>query len=202
VLGYNWNRERNQEFYDSQDFYTNTPTWQPARNASHRFTGAAIYELPFGKGRRFGSNMNKAVEGVLGGWSVSSLYTFNTGVPLRWGGLLVDGDPTLSSPTQTQWFDTSKIKILPNFTRRSNPLQYGDLRGPRFWNVDATLAKSFQVLPERLRFEIRGEAYNLTNRFPANDPDQGVTSRTFGKIISQRSGVYGRQIQFQGKFIF
>ena len=123
-------------------------------------------------------------------------------MPLRWGGLLVDGDPTLSSPSQTQWFDTSKIKILPNFTRRTNPLQYAGLNGPRFWNVDSTIAKEFKIIPERLRFELRAEAYNLTNRFPANDPDSGVNSRTFGKIISQRSGVYGRQIQFQGKFIF
>ena len=99
-------------------------------------------------------------------------------------------------------FDTSKIKQLPNFTRRGNPLQFDGLNGPRFWNVDSTLAKEFKIIPERLRFELRGEAYNLTNRFPSNDPDQGVTSRTFGKIISQRSGVYGRQIQFQGKFIF
>jgi hypothetical protein len=53
-----------------------------------------------------------------------------------------------------------------------------------------------------LKFEIRGEAYNLTNRFPAANPDLTVTSATFGKIVAQRAGVFGRQIQFSGRLIW
>jgi hypothetical protein len=53
-----------------------------------------------------------------------------------------------------------------------------------------------------LKFELRGEAYNLTNRFPANDPDLGVTSGNFGKIVTQRAGVFGRQVQFSGRLIW
>jgi hypothetical protein len=201
VITYNYNHERNEEFYDEQDTFTRTLTWQPARNAKHRLTGAAIYELPFGKGRKFMSGSNPVLDGVLGGWSVSGLMTYNTGLFLRFAGLLVDGDPTLDNPTQERWFDTSKFKVLPAFTRRQNPLQYPDLTGPRFINFDATLAKEFRLM-ERLKFELRTEAYNLTNRFPANDPDLSVTSPTFGRVVSQRAGVFGRQFQFSGRLIW
>jgi hypothetical protein len=77
------------------------------------------------------------------------------------------------------------------------------LKGPRFWNVDSVVAKEFKLIPEeRLKFELRFEAYNLTNRFPAADPDVTVTSANFGKIVGQRAGVFGRQIQFSGRFIW
>lgn len=201
VIGYNYNRERNQEFYDDQDNFTQTFTWQPARNARHRLTGAAIYELPFGKGRKFMTNSNRLVDGVLGGWSVSTLFTYNTGLFVRFGGLLADGDPTLENPTRDRWFDTSKLRILPAFTRRQNPLQYSSLVGPNVVNVDATLAKEFKIF-EFLKFELRGEAYNLANNFKGADPDVNVNSPTFGRVVAQRAGQFGRQIQFSGRLVW
>ncbi|MFN7925421.1 MAG: TonB-dependent receptor [Bryobacteraceae bacterium] len=201
VIGYNYNRERNEEFFDAQDNYTRTLTFQPAPNAAQRLTGAAIYELPIGKGRKYLSSMSKAADLLVGGWSVSGLFTYNTGIPLRWGTLAITGNPKLDNPTQTRWFDTSKISNQPAFTRRTNPLQWDGLVGPRFWNVDTTLAKSYDIM-EHLKFELRAEAYNLTNRFPAAGPDQNPNSQTFGKVVSQLGGVYGRQIQFSGRFIF
>jgi hypothetical protein len=203
VIGYNYNRERNQQFYDEQDAFTHTFTWQPASNARHRLTGAAIYELPFGRGRKYMHGANRLVDAILGGWEVNGLFTYNTGLFLRFGGLLVNGDPTVEDPTQARWFDTTVFRQLPPFTRRENPLQYDDLTGPRFANVDAVLAKQFSIIGEdRLKFELRGEAYNLTNRFPAADPDLTVTSANFGKIVAQRAGVFGRQVQFSGRFVW
>ena len=201
VVGYNYNRERNEEFYDEQDTFTLNPTWQPARNARHRITGAAIYELPFGKGRHFMSGANRIVDGILGGWAISGLFSYNTGLYLRFGGAIVDGDPGIDNPEKGRWFDTSKFKQLVPFTRRTNPLQYDSIKGPNFVNFDSTLAKEFKVT-ERLKFELRGEAYNLTNRFTGADPDVGVTSANFGKITAQRAGVFGRQIQYSGRLIW
>jgi hypothetical protein len=203
VVGYNYNRERNEEFYDEQDTFTRSLTWQPARNARHRLTGAAVYELPFGKGRKLMNGANPVVDAVLGGWSLSGLFTYNTGLYLRFGGLLVNGDPAVDNPEQGRWFNTSAFAQLPAFTRRQNPLQFDDLKGPRFWNVDSVIAKEFKLIGEdRLKFELRGEAYNLTNRFPAADPDVTVTSSNFGKVVGQRAGVFGRQLQLSGRFIW
>jgi hypothetical protein len=203
VVGYNYNRERNEEFYDEQDNFTRTFTWQPARNARHRLTGAAIYELPFGKGRKYMTGANPFIDAVLGGWALSGLFTYNTGLYLRFGGLLVNGDPSVDSPQQDRWFNTDAFQILPAFTRRQNPLQFDDLKGPRFWNVDSVIAKEFKLIGEdRLKFELRGEVYNLTNRFPAADPDLTRTSANFGRVVAQRAGVFGRQIQFSGRLIW
>lgn len=201
VIGYNYNNSQNQEFYDNVDNYTQSLTWQPAAQARHRFTGAAIYQLPFGKGRQMMNNSNAFVDGVLGGWTASTLFTYNSGAYLRFPGELVDGDPGVGNPNSSQWFDTSKFKVLPPFTRRTNPLQYGDVKGPRFVNVDATLSKDFKIR-EFLRFELRGEAYNLLNSWTAADPSTNVTSATFGKLVSSRAGIYGRQIQFSGRLIW
>ena len=201
VLGYNYNRESSQDFYDNVDTFTRTFSWIPAQNARHRFTGASIYELPFGKGRHFMSNVHPLVDGILGGWSVSGLFTYNAGVPLRLGPAVVTGDPALSNPTSKRWFDTSKVSILPAFTRRANPVQYDDLLGPRYVNVDLTLAKMFPI-KERFKFELRMEAYNALNAFTGDNPVLNITAASFGQIIAQRPGVFGRQLQYTGRIIF
>ena len=119
VVGYNYNRERNQEFFDGVDGYTISPTWQNATNARHRITGASVYQIPFGHGRQFGSGVNKLVDYVLGGWSLNVLATYNSGVYLRFGTLVVNGDPSVSNPAFSQWFNTSAFSIQPAFTRLS-----------------------------------------------------------------------------------
>jgi hypothetical protein len=202
VIGYNYNNSRNEELYDEQDNFLRNLTWQPARNARHRLTGAFIYELPFGKGRKYGSSANAVVDGILGGWSVSTLFTYNSGLYLRFGGMLANGDPVLDNPTRARWFDTSGFARLPAFTRRANPLQYDGLTGPRYVNTDATLGKEFNVIGERLKFELRAEAYNLFNAFTGTDPDTSVTSATFGQITGQRAGIFGRQVQLSGRLIW
>ena len=205
VLGYNYNSEKNHEFYDNFDYYDAKPTYQPGRNPKQRLTAAAIYELPFGKGRKMLTNSNMLVDGVLGGWSVSGLYQINSGAFLRFGGMLATGDPALSTPTNGQWFDTTKFARLPAFTRRDNPLQYSDVKGPRYANTDLTLGKVFPIrkISEKFKFEFKVEAYNLTNSFTGADPGTDVnTTSTFGKITAQRAGILGRQVQFSGKFSF
>ena len=46
------------------------------------FTGTVTYDLPFGRGRQFGSNMNKAVDAVVGGWQAKSIVTLHGGFPI------------------------------------------------------------------------------------------------------------------------
>jgi len=202
VIGYNYNRERNLEFYDNVDNYLQNFTWQPASNARHRLTGAAIYELPFGKGRKFMTSAPRGVDLVLGGWAASGLFTYNSGLYLRFGGAVVSGDPGVDSPTKDRWFNTDVIRPLPAFTRRANPLQFDSVKGPNTLNADVTLNKMFPIT-ERVKFEMRLEAYNVANAFfganPATDPNNAAT---FGRILSQRAGFFGRQMQFTGRLYF
>jgi hypothetical protein len=202
VIGYNYNRESNLGFYDNVDNFTESLTWLPASNARHRLTGAAIYELPFGKGRKFMSGAPRGVDMILGGWAASGLMTYNTGLYLRFGGALVSGDPGVDDPTKGRWFNVDAFKPLPAFTRRTNPIQYDNVKGTNTFNADVTLNKMFPI-NERLKFEVRLEAYNVANAFfgadPATDPNNATT---FGKVLAQRTGFYGRQMQFTGRFYF
>jgi hypothetical protein len=201
TVGFNYNHEDAQGFYDDRATYARNFTWIPAQTARARLTGAVIYELPFGKGRRYMSNVHPVVDGILGGWTYSTLFTYNTGIPLRLGSAVVSGDPSISNPTPSRWFDTSKVSVLPAFTPRSNPVQYDDLVGPRYVNFDMTLAKQFKIY-ERLRFELRMEAYNALNGFTPATPNTTVGNVNFGKAVGEQAGIVGRQIQLSGRFSF
>jgi hypothetical protein len=199
VLGYNYNRERNEEYWDEQDNYLDNLTFQPAVNPRHRLTGAAIWQLPFGKDRKFMANANRVVDGILGGWSLSGLFSFNTGQYLRFGTLLVSGDPSIDNADKTRAFDTTKFAPQPAFTRRTNPLQYSGVKSMPFKNIDMTLAKNFK-LTERVVFELRMEAYNATNTFSGDLPSTTFGNSAFGSVIAQRPGYLGRQFQYSGRF--
>jgi len=198
VVGYNYNRERNEEYYDEQDNFLDALTYQPAVNPRRRITGAAIYQLPFGKGRKYASSMNPLADAILGGWALSGIFTFNTGQFLRFGGYMVNGDPTLDNPTKERMFDTSKFAVLPAFTRRQNPLQYDGVKGMAFKNVDFTFAKEFK-LQENLSFELRMEAYNATNSFNGALPSTAFGTSAFGAVTAQLAGYNGRQFQYSGR---
>jgi hypothetical protein len=199
ILGYSYNHDRNEEYYDDQDNYLNSLTWQHSVNPRHRLTGASIYQLPFGKGRKFMTNTNRVIDGIFGGWSLSGLFAYNSGQFLRFGGNLVDGDPSLDHPTKERMFDTSKFQRLPAFTRRTNPLQYDGVKSMRFKNVDLTLAKTFKIV-ERVNFEIRMESYNATNTFNGDLPSTSFGTSAFGAVTAQRPGYLGRQLQYSGRF--
>jgi hypothetical protein len=226
-VGYNYNRESDQEYYDSVSEYLQEFTWVPTQAPHHRLTGAAVYDLPFGRGRKFMSGANRFVDWTLGGWSISGLFTYNSGIPLRIGnasttdtsqssyvgasltsapianseGAIITADPSLSNPTRSRWFNTSVISPLPPFTRATNPVQFDDWLGPRFVDIDAAVSKQFTVT-ERVHFELRVDAFNLPNAFTPANPITDPKNANFGKSVDEALGTYGRQIQFSGKFIF
>lgn len=147
------------------------------------------------------SNAPGPLDAVLGGWSVSGIYTYNSGGFLRFGPAIVSGDPRIDNPTRQRMFDTSKFTRQPAFTRRTNPLQFPGVTGPGYKNLDLTLAKT-RPITEHLKLEIRMEAYNLTNSFMGANPVLNVDSSLFGRVVAQRSGTYGRQFQYSGRLMW
>ena len=201
MLGFNYNTEKAQGYYNDIATYARDLTWIPAQTAKARMTGASIYELPLGKGRHFMNNTNRLVDGILGGWNLSAVFTYNTGVPIRLGAATVTGDPALSNPTSGEWFNTAMVSVLPSFTVRTNPVQYSDLVGPRMVNLDMTLAKQFRIV-ERVKFELRMEDYNTLNAFTPAAPNVSIGNANFGKCVGALAGTSGRQIQLGGRFMF
>ena len=107
----------------------------------------------------------------------------------------------MDNPTPGKWFDTSKFSVLPTYTQRTNPLIYPDVKGPIYWDIQASLGKTFKV-GETRKFTAKLAAYNLANRLNRADPDVGVTSATFGTALRQGNALTGRQLEASLKIVF
>ncbi|HSR07864.1 MAG TPA: hypothetical protein VLM42_11990, partial [Bryobacteraceae bacterium] len=199
LAGYNFNREKTSNFFNTDDQYARRLTYLGSNNPRHRLNVSGTYELPFGRGRRLLAHGPAIVNAIFGGWSTTNLFNYNSGTFVRFGPLQVTGDPHVANPTRTQWFNTAAFQILPAFTKRTNPWQYDGLTGPRLVNIDSTLSKMFQV-HERVKLEVKAEAYNLTNTFRPADPNVTVTSSTFGQTTNQAN--LGRSMQYTLRLIF
>ncbi|MBI1898283.1 MAG: TonB-dependent receptor [Acidobacteria bacterium] len=200
LWGYNYNRELTGAFFNADDEYANRLTLMPNASPRHRMSLAATYDLPFGRGRKFIPGLHPVAEAVFGGWSLSTIYLWNSGQFLRFGQMDTDGsNPRIDNPTRQRWFDTSKFKQATPFTPRTNPWQYPGVTGPGYWNWDATISKHFPVT-ERVRLEFRFEAYNLANAFMPGNPNMNVNSSLFGRSTNQAN--QGRELQYTMRLHF
>jgi hypothetical protein len=199
LAAYNYNREKNYEFFNADDEYAGRFAFQPSDNPRQRMTLSGAYDLPFGRGRMMLAHSHPIVNGILGGWSISSLFFFNSGQFIRFGPLLVTGDPRIPHPSPSRYFDTSKFQQLTPFTPRTNPWQYEGLTGPSYWNLDSSLTKFFPIR-ERYRLEFKIEVYNLTNSFIPSNPNTDVLSSLFGRSTNQANR--GREMQYSMRVHF
>lgn len=143
----------------------------------HRLTMSSVFQMPFGKGRRFGANWNPIVEGILGGWSVNGIATAQGGRPVTVslttnpsGSLLGAGAdrpnlvagtslvPTNQSPDN--WINRDAFTLPTTGTFGSAGRNI--VRGPSIKNLDFSFAKSV-ALSETRSVQIRGEFFNITN---------------------------------------
>jgi hypothetical protein len=191
---YSYNYDLTQQYFNSDDQFIYKWSNIAAADPRHHVSTAYTYDLPFGKGRALLSHLHPVLNGILGGWETSGLFTYRSGAFLRFGAALVSGDPRIDNPTRDKYFNTSVFKQLPSFTKRENPWQYSGVTGPRSENIDATLSKFFALKGERLRLEFKMEAYNLTNSFMAANPSVSVTSSLFGRSTAQANR--GREMQY------
>jgi hypothetical protein len=186
-----------------------------SHDIAHRIVIASTYELPFGRNRQFGSNMNRALNWLAGGWNLSGILLMNSGMPLQVtqsGGNIWDGtqrpnligDPSTSGRVQDRlnnWFNSAAFSQPVIDTPGSAPRNL-NYRGPGVKTLDAALLKSVSTW-EGQRLEIRLEASNLTNTPMFGDPAGLAFGATnFGQITGLRSGVGPRNMQFGVKYYF
>ncbi len=173
-----------------------------------RVTASGIWELPFGRGRHFGSKLPWLVEGIAGGWQLNCLMQFQSGGPLGFGNAIFNGDLAdipLSSDVHNvdRWFNTNA-----GFERRGNaqlasnlrtfPLRFSGIRGPGQQRWDLSLIKNF-YFQERWRFQIRAETFNAWNNVNLGSPNTSPASSAFGTITSQdppRSWQFATKLSF------
>lgn len=196
LFSYVYIREKTQIYFNDMDTFTSHLTWQDSDQPHHRISAAGTYEFPIGRGRTYMSSIPKAADYLIGGWKLTGVMTLTSGDFPRFGNMIVNGDPCKGGKNPQHWFDTSVFSQIPanTYVLRSNPMQFGCLTGPRFFDIDGTLSKGFKIT-ERIKTEFKMAAYNATNRLNRGDPDTNIYSSTFGQALFQGSpgGTFGQQ---------
>jgi hypothetical protein len=192
LVSYAYMRTSQSQFFDADAQYSGDFSLQQTTDPRHRLVISSSYLLPVGKSRMLGSRLHPALDAVIGGWAISPIARYQSGMPLQFGQMLVKGDAKLEHPTPDRWFDASQFAQAPAYTKRTNPWFVG-LYGPRYVNIDASLSKFFPI-GEKRKVELRMEIYNLTNSIMFDRPTLSVTSSTFGRTTSQIN--VGREMQY------
>lgn len=201
LAAYNYHVQWNQQFYDNVDNFLKKFTSEDSGTPRHRMTVSGTWLLPVGKGRTFLTSANRWVDALVGGWNLAGTSTYHSGTLLNFGGMLVSGDPTISNPGPNAWFNTSVFKILPAYTRRTNPWYYSGIRGPQFFNIDGSLYKDFAVT-EKIKLQLHLDAFNALNNMNFNNPNMSVTSSQFGRSTDIYPQDFGRRLQLAARIEF
>jgi len=176
----------------------------------HRIAGSGIWEIPVGRGRRFGTALPSVVNGIIGGWQISGIYQTQSGAPLGFGNALFTGnlkDIPLPKDQRTidRWFNVdagfnkvSNQQLANNI--RTFPLRFSGVRGDDQVRWDFSFIKNFQI-HEDTRIEFRAETYNAFNQVSFATPNNTPTNSAFGTVTGVVSPS-GRSWQFALKAVF
>ncbi len=180
----------------------------------HRFVSNVTYELPIGKGKALGNHWNTFMDLALGQWQMNGILTLSQGQPLRFttaqntsnsfgGGQTPDTTGVSANlgaaRTIDRWFDTAQFSQPAPFTFGNMARSTAQLRNANARLLDFSLFKSFRIV-ERMRAELRGEAFNLTNTPLFGNPGTVLNTPTFGIVTSQENSP--RQVQIGLKILF
>jgi hypothetical protein len=199
-----------------QDSYDIEASWALASyDIKHRFVISYLYELPFGRGRRFASGASGFVEALIGGWQFNGITTLQSGTPLSITANNTAGifgartqpnnngkDPRLGGATSERLdkaFDTSVYSQPAAFTFGNEPIFSPVLRVDSVRNFDLSLFKSFPVKGS-VTAQLRIESLNAFNRVQFSAPNTSVTSSSFGVISGQANAP--RQTQLALKLLW
>lgn len=172
---------------------------------NYRLVLSSLYQLPFGRGMRWGHNWSRPLDWVIGGWQLNGIYTLQAGLPFS---VCVDGPeseggscvtradivgPLVTHPgliTPGHYFDTTSFASPPSTTYSGGSNNYDRpgtsgrdiLRGPGESNIDLSIFKNFSFT-ERTKLEVRFQAYNATNTPHFANPNADLSQgSTFGTI--------------------
>lgn len=168
---------------------------------------------------------NRMLNGFIGGWQINGMNTIESGrvitpaFGISGGGNRPNTIPGNSDQAPSQdlyhWLNNVVAPLCSSdltqtkaafcqpapYTYGNAPRTLNDVRGPRFFNLDASLFKTFPIT-EHYKLQFRAEAFNLTNTPQFEPPSGSVTSATFGVITSTITPAHAREIQFALRLSF
>lgn len=195
--GVGWGQTAGQGYYYLDSSNPRKDYGPSPYDMRHNVSLATIYELPFGKGRRYGSDASAPANAVLGGWILNGIFQAHSGLALTvydGAGQSLQATRSLERPNRVcngavpgagvddVWIDISCFQSAP-------PGQFGDsgvgiLHGPKYWNLDLGLSKNFDVTGGRYA-TFRIEAFNVLNHpnFALQAGSANIADpTTFGRI--------------------
>lgn len=186
----------------------------------HRATLAGILKLPFGKGRKWGSNWNGVLDAVLGGWQLTAAYQYQSGAPLLWSNNVYFDPNCKAGDVSTDFsnkngqiggfdrpaFNTScfyfadkpgditdsRLQVTDN-NIRTFPTTIDSARYPDLHLLDFGISKTFRLY-EDVTLQVRFEAINALNYTVWWSPDLSPRSATFGYFKDMRNNPRDWQI--------
>ena len=182
----------------------------------HKFLSTIIYDLPFGRGKQFLGSSGRALDALVGGWSVASITLYHSGLWLTpyFPSSLADPSGTqpsyrsvsnqnpdcnpgvsgyLSNPTIANYFNVNAYSIPASNIGRFGNCGVGILEGPRTVTLSMSLGKSVH-LAERFSLRYEAQFANLLNVNNWGIPNTNVSSGAkFGQINSEQDGTPGSQ---------
>jgi hypothetical protein len=177
-----------------------------------------IYELPFGRGKSLGANLNPVANAFLGNWKFSAVHRYQSGAPLSVGSSqnlfgagagrpsFVPGQP-LYNPNWNPKDPNSPYINPAAFFQPANgvfgdtPAVIAQLRQPSQLTEDVAMSKVFPLGSEGKSLEFRGSAFNVANRHLLGSLTTGVTSATFGRFTNPQTN-QPRNIEFSLRFSY
>jgi hypothetical protein len=185
-----------------------------AFSLQHQFNANFAYELPFGKGHRWGGGSSGLLDRLIGGWQWNGIVTAQSGFPLTpQVGANTSGtgdtdnpdvpnwDPAFSGPVilgrPDQWFD--RKAFVPPTSGTFGNVARGSIIGPGLTTFDTSLFKKVSI-NESWSLQFRAEAFNIFNHSNFSEPNAVVFTQSGGVISS--TATTSRQIQFALKLMF
>ena len=217
--GFNLNVAYTRLYNYASDYFANPfdrePSWEPSNSGRpDRLVSTAVYEVPFGKGRRYFTHGPGSW--LLGGYRFSVIQEYQPGALIQWpSNLYYTGSDVQNvcggaeSLAQNGWFNTANFVtgaslVAATGQARSFPNEingYGSCRLMSMKNFNANAGRKFR-LSERAGLEIRVDAYNLGNHSQfSNQPNTTPTSTQFGTMTSVNTAVT-RAFIFLGRLTF
>jgi hypothetical protein len=196
----------------ARDNYKNATDAAPEKRVAAddrplRLVLSGSYTVPFGKGKAVDFHSG-VLNRIAGGWVLNGIYVNQVGAPLTFGSnLIYNGGALNNNPhpanLDAPMFDTTRFNTNSAQQLGSNiatfGTRYGSLRQDGAANVDLSLIKN-TTITERVRFQLRFEAFNALNRPSFDPPNLTATSSAFGKITTQPN--LPRSIQMAARVTF
>ncbi|MBI4905688.1 MAG: carboxypeptidase regulatory-like domain-containing protein [Acidobacteria bacterium] len=179
----------------------------------HRAVFNFNYELPFGRGKRYGASLHWLANAMLGGWQTNGIFTIGSGQPLAFtqttnnsfsfGGYQrpdsTGVDARIAVRSIDRWYDTTQFRVSRDYTFGNLGRRHSNLRTDFTRGLDFSMFKNTRF-SERFNLQFRAEAFNLTNTPVFAGPNTNVESGGFGTVTGQSNGP--RSVQLGLKLLF